>query len=126
MEAVRSLLVLALLGASCRSRVPPAAAAADFPQLREQARLVLEAHCGECHLQGYDSTRPGALAIFDLDEPDWSSRMSERQLRSVVVRIKNDLDMNEQPRLIPAADQAVVERYVEAAIERSHPGTERL
>ena len=43
------------------------AAPAPSPALRDEARLVLERNCGECHVSAYPTAREGALAVFDLN-----------------------------------------------------------
>ena len=92
-----SRLLLALMLAACSRTVQaPAAAQAPAPQaqapeprvvLREEARTLVERHCGECHVGTRPTARPGALAVFDLTEQDWSARMSARQLGSLQRRI---------------------------------------
>ena len=90
-------LLLALLLAACsRTEQAPAAAQAPAPQaqapeprvvLREEARALVERHCGKCHVGTRPTARPAALAVFDLTEQDWSSRMSARQLGSLQRRV---------------------------------------
>jgi hypothetical protein len=55
--------------------------------LRDTARLELEASCGDCHVSFYPSSLPGALAVFDLSEPEWSAGLSKSQLADVSARM---------------------------------------
>jgi hypothetical protein len=50
---------------------------APLPQLtaiRDAAHRVMSARCGECHESHRPTAKPAALAVFDLDQPDWPSR----------------------------------------------------
>jgi hypothetical protein len=66
--------------------VPPVAAdPRDAP--RRSAHDMLAAHCGECH-EGHRSTaQPRALAVFDLDQPDWPARFDERRYQAALMRL---------------------------------------
>jgi hypothetical protein len=55
---------------------------------REVARTILTKHCGECHVGSRKTAKPKALKVFDLDDPDFPSRMSQRQLRNANGRIE--------------------------------------
>lgn len=97
-------LALALLLASCASeqprRVPgsrapvaiaharPAVAAADpRDATRRAAHDALAEHCGACH-EGHRATaKPKALAVFDLDQPDWPMRFDEHRYQSALMRL---------------------------------------
>jgi len=75
---------------------PPAAApvavAAREPapdpraQVRQAAHDALAENCGECH-EGHRSTNPKALAIFDLDQPDWPARFTPPRFESALRRL---------------------------------------
>jgi hypothetical protein len=56
--------------------------------LQNEARLVLENHCGACHIGAYPTARKGALRVFDLTELDWSARMTDAQLHDALSRIQ--------------------------------------
>lgn len=114
MEWKRVALAVALVAGCHRPDVPAVTPA----PLRDQARLVLEAHCGECHIRGYDSAKAGALGIFDLMEADWATRMTEPQLRNALWRLGEPFDEHAQPRAVPEADQKLFERFVEAELHR--------
>jgi predicted CXXCH cytochrome family protein len=53
---------------------------------RQAAHDALAEHCGECH-EGHRSTAPKALAVFDLDQPDWPSRFDERRYQAALRRL---------------------------------------
>ena len=71
----------------------PVVAAADPREAtRRAAHDVLAEHCGECH-EGHRSTaKPKALAIFDLDKPDWPSRFDEHKFSSALKRLAGKSD----------------------------------
>ena len=106
-------VVIAMLSASCtgeapprvpESRAPVAAAPAPPPapaptviatavptvDPREATRLAahdaLAEHCGECH-EGHRSKAPKALAVFDLDQPDWPARFDEHRYQAALKRL---------------------------------------
>ena len=69
------------------ARREPAAAAVDPREAtRKAAHDVLAEHCGECH-EGHRSNAPKALAVFDLDLPDWPSRFDEHRFASALQRL---------------------------------------
>ena len=74
-------------GADPPPPAPEARAQEKHAVLREEARSLLERHCGECHVGTRPTARPAALAVFNLVEADWSARMSARQLGSLERRI---------------------------------------
>jgi len=70
----------------------PVAVAAPEPtpdpraQVRQAAHDALAANCGECH-EGHRSTNPKALAVFDLDQPDWPGRFTPPRFESALRRL---------------------------------------
>lgn len=70
-----------------------AVAAADPREAtRRAAHDVLAQHCGECHESHRPTAKPKALAIFDLDQPDWPSRFDEHKYNSALKRLANQSD----------------------------------
>jgi hypothetical protein len=57
-----------------------------FHARAEAARAVMVEHCGLCHVPE-GSRDPRALAIFDLDEDDWTTRLDARQLADIETRL---------------------------------------
>jgi predicted CXXCH cytochrome family protein len=55
-------------------------------QVRQAAHDALAENCGECH-EGHRSTNPRALAIFDLDQPDWPARFTAPRFESALRRL---------------------------------------
>ena len=66
----------------------PAAVAADPREAtRRAAHDVLAEHCGECH-EGHRPTAPAkALAVFDLDKPDWPARFDAHRYEAALMRL---------------------------------------
>jgi predicted CXXCH cytochrome family protein len=55
-------------------------------QTRRAAHDALAENCGECH-EGHRSTNAKALAIFDLDQPDWPARFTPPRFESALRRL---------------------------------------
>jgi len=50
------------------------------------AHDALAEHCGECH-EGHRSKAPKALAVFDLDQPDWPARFDDHRYQAALRRL---------------------------------------
>jgi predicted CXXCH cytochrome family protein len=86
--------------ASARTADPPPRSAEPAPvvvaarepapdpraQTRQAAHDALAENCGECH-EGHRSTNPKALAVFDLDQPDWPARFTPPRFESALRRL---------------------------------------
>jgi len=109
-----SAALLALLAAGCAEASADEARRVD---LRDRSRLVLEAHCGTCHLPWLDTSLDGALNVFDLSQPEWAARMDERQRLDVVFRLTQDRapggDGDGTPMTVPETEQALVKAFLE-------------
>ena len=82
------ILVLLVAGVACRDRASePAFEERNRESLRDRARTVLERECGECHIPGSPTPLKAALAVYDLREEEWASRMTDAQLRKLSSRI---------------------------------------
>ena len=72
---------------------------------RDAARGVLEVHgCGKCHDSKVSTAKAEALAVFDLQDEDWSRRMTSDQLPKLLGRLRS----------APKADREIVRRFIEA------------
>jgi mono/diheme cytochrome c family protein len=106
--------------------VAPEAAQArvDPPdELREAARSLLETNCGDCHTRGSPRALPRALAVYDLEQLDWSVRMSDEQLRDAESRLHGSIapspDEGEaRPMLATAEQLAKFHDYLEREVAR--------
>lgn len=58
---------------------------------RQAAHDALAANCGECH-EGHRSHAPKALAVFDLDLPEWPTRFDEHRFASALRRLQQKSD----------------------------------
>ncbi|HEY1907198.1 MAG TPA: hypothetical protein VGG91_14220 [Myxococcaceae bacterium] len=74
--------------------------------LRESAREALKTSCGRCHDRAKPTAKPEALRIFDLDELDWSARVTDVQMDHMVGRFEGFH--------MPEADRVTVRRYLDA------------
>lgn len=89
--------------------------------LRDEARLILEEHCGSCHLPDYPTTIGAALAVFDLSQEEWAATMSEEQLHDASNRLGEDLapgGPDGTPLNVPEADRTLFEQYVASELAR--------
>jgi len=71
---------------------PVVAAADPRDATRHAAHDVLAEHCGECHEGHRPTAKPKALAVFDLDKPDWPSRFDEHKFNSALKRLAGKSD----------------------------------
>jgi hypothetical protein len=59
---------------------------------RRAAHDVLAEHCGECHEGHRPTAKPKALAVFDLDQPDWPLRFDEHRYQAALRRLASKSD----------------------------------
>jgi mono/diheme cytochrome c family protein len=74
--------------------------------LADQAREIIRPTCGTCHTTSSPQANPKALAIYDLDRPDWGATMSRAQLDSFRKRVAGKAEWAGEPR-------ATLDAYVE-------------
>ena len=99
---------------SVAAELPVAAAAAPEPayakrtdaSLADQAREIIRSSCGTCHTTSLPTANPKALAIYDLDQPDWGATMSRAQLDSFSQRVAGKAEWAGEPK-------ATLDAYVE-------------
>jgi hypothetical protein len=103
MRRAGALVVLGALGAAARA---PGDAPGELSRLRESARKALKASCGRCHDGTRPTARPAALQIFDLQERDWSARVTDLQMDHMVGRFEGFR--------MPQADRVAVSRFLDA------------
>jgi len=82
--------------------------AAAAPPARSVPSVLTSRGCNKCHDGSLSTAKPAALAVFDLREPKWESRMSESQLEAMLGRLRS----------APAADRALVRRFVDEELGR--------
>ena len=88
---------------------PPAAA-----PLVDRAREIIRSTCGTCHTTSSPQANPKALAIYDLERPDWGATMSRAQLDSFGKRVAGKAEWAGEPR-------ATLDAYVAELRARSTP-----
>ncbi len=74
------------------------------------ARDALVAPCGRCHQSSLPTADPKALAIFDLDQPEWSATMSREQLEALGGRARRSSSM-------APAEKDAIERFLQCALD---------
>jgi hypothetical protein len=67
------------------------AAADPRDATRKAAHEVLAKYCGECH-EGHRSRNAKALAVYDLDKPDWPSRFDDKISPGALRRLASKSD----------------------------------
>ena len=68
----------------------PVVAAVDPREAtRRAAHDVLAEHCGECHESHRPTAKPKALAVFDLDKPDWPARFDDHKYKAALMRLSS-------------------------------------
>jgi hypothetical protein len=87
---------------------------------RQAAKRVVDSYCSSCHTAGNPEAKPKALAVFDLAEAEWTTRMSVHLLRESVMRLAG---VRGPTRDRPAKPDEVslVCSFVEAEIARRKP-----
>jgi hypothetical protein len=71
---------------------------------------VLVAPCGTCHRGSLETAKPGALAVFDLDEKIWHRKMTDEQLRDLGGRVA-------KMGAIEDLDKGIVELFLRCRLE---------
>jgi hypothetical protein len=66
---------------------PPPVAPDPRQATRLAAHDVLAEHCGECHEGHRPTAKPAALAVFDLDKPDWPARFDDHRYQTALTRL---------------------------------------
>jgi hypothetical protein len=110
-------LMMACLLSACGEPATPAADATEHAHLRDDARLVLESYCGQCHIHEYETSLPRALAVFDLSELEWSGTMSDTQLEDARGRVR---DRRGPDGPLPITDEEVARVEAFVAHELAH------
>jgi hypothetical protein len=103
-------LVLWLVGVGSAPPGPATSTSRSLPELRDQARQVLEGSCGRCHDRTRPTAKPAALRIFDLHQPEWAAGMSSEQMNHMSGRFEGFG--------MPIPDRARVQAYIDAEITR--------
>jgi mono/diheme cytochrome c family protein len=63
------------------------AARADAPKPSAAGAAVITRHCGSCHTRSSAEAKPAALAVFDLEDPIWLSKLTPDQRESAKRRL---------------------------------------
>lgn len=81
-------------------------------RLAEEARIILETHCGACHTGEFPSALPAALDIFDLSRVDWYATIEPRHHAGILGRLSTaDMDLS-RPTAAPDVDIARVRQFL--------------
>lgn len=119
-----ALVGIALVTGGCAQMTAPAiespapaptaaqvSASTDPTVLRDWARDLARLHCGTCHIGSLPTAKPAALAIYNLDAPDWSATLSPERLRNGFTRRLNGrLDDAGQQRLRAFVESEIAAR----------------
>jgi hypothetical protein len=91
-------LLAALQGVAGAAVVEPAAVETPDNPWIEPARDVLVQSCGSCHRPELPTSKPRALAVFNLQDPMWYGTMTDDQLRSLGRRIQGASNIEDKDR----------------------------
>ena len=84
----------------------PAPGSERLTALRDAARDALQPSCGRCHDRAQSTARPAALRVFDLQEPNWSARVTDVQMDHMVERFEGFK--------MPQADRVTVQKFLDS------------
>jgi mono/diheme cytochrome c family protein len=80
--------------------------------LADRTREIIRPTCGSCHTTSSPQAQPKALAIYDLDRPDWGTTMSRKRLAKFSGRIAAKPNFS-------AAERVTLDEYVQALLARA-------
>ena len=96
---------------------PPLNAVQEEPPLAnssnpwtEEARQILIPDCGVCHLPTNETSKPRALAVYDLLQAKWYENMTHEQLQSLQRRIQRNSSFSEE-------QTSVIDSFVRCEID---------
>lgn len=87
-------------------------AVVDDVALADRAREIIRPTCGTCHTTSSPLAVPKALAVYDLDRPDWGATMNRARLAKFSKRIAGKQDFTD-------ADRAALDEYVQVLLARA-------
>ena len=89
---------------------------------RAAARAALELHCGDCHREDSPSANPAALAVYNLNDLHWPSKMTSEHVADLAVQFE-DRSLAD-PLMLPDVD--TIKRFVEEELARRRSDRRRL
>jgi hypothetical protein len=97
-----------------------APAHAEGNNLEAGVRELIEKNCGSCHDGALSTAKPAALKVFDLQEENWTRRMSDEQLKKVTGRTRGlDLPENQKQQVVDFIQLKLKERATRRAAIKS-------
>jgi hypothetical protein len=103
MRRAAAVLVLASVGTAGGG---PGDDDTDLARGREAAREALRTSCGRCHDHARPTAIPAALRIFDLQQQEWSVRITDLHLDHIEGRLEGFH--------VPQPDQVTIRTFVDA------------
>ena len=103
-----ALPLAALLVAAVPPSAPP-----SLVELRADARQLVTGRCGSCHSGTSPKALPGALKVYDIDQVEWTKRMSDVQVKKILERFRGPA--------IPKDELDRVTAFVEAELASRSP-----
>src|SRR5688572_27280401 len=105
------LISLSMFSVACSQPEPIKERSLSVEQLdvlRGQVRESAKAACGSCHQHTSPEAKPAALAIFDLDQEQWHTPMTDHQFHEFLKRGGGKID------------QIAARSFFEGELERRH------
>lgn len=103
---------LLLVAAACAARPVRPATSSSAPQPLTESELhgLSVRHCAACHQGSVSRAKPAALAVFDLDQADWSAGLQAVQFAVFYQRMQGELDAPLRRRLRAYTERAAAAR----------------
>jgi hypothetical protein len=86
--------------------LPRPSAPAPQPLLQSELQELSERHCSACHQSSVSREKPAALAVFDLDQVEWSAGLAAAQFGVFYQRMQGELDAPTRGRLLAYTERA--------------------
>jgi len=74
--------IIVTIASSCHKNPSPIQEK-PLVKARDRARLIMERHCGNCHIPESHQALPRALAVYNLRQEEWAKNMREDQLKQI-------------------------------------------
>ncbi|MGO8969249.1 MAG: hypothetical protein ACLQDQ_06730 [Myxococcaceae bacterium] len=93
----------------------PASSSPTLVQLRDDARQFVTNRCGSCHSSTSPKALPGALKVYDINQVEWTKRMSDQQVKNILNRFRGPvIPQDEIDRVTAFVDAELASRKARA------------
>ena len=113
-QAEVKLIVIVLLALLAMAEAAPAPTDRADNRWAEPTRGILAQRCGQCHLPNLPTSKPRALAVFNLTDEPWYGRLTHDQYDMLLERMRSIHELTE-------SDRSIVSDFVRCARDRVCP-----